>query len=352
MNRRPKKYARQKDMTDELLSEGLDVDRVEKRQRFTQRSKHAQQDKIVRTALMRAEEQAAQIDPETLPVGIVIQVFSVYYEVEHEGVKFLCVVRKTLGKVMDTHLVVGDLVRFRTVEDTDDEAGSPQGVIEQILPRKTVLTRADSFKAIESHPIVANAEQMLIVVSLHQPEVKWGLVDRMIVAAQSGGLRPIVCLNKVDLSEREPKDVDEDSVFAEQVLRHYESLGVSTIRTSVVRNLGLLQLREALTGRNTVLAGHSGVGKSSLIHAIEPALDLRIGEISRYTNKGRHTTTFARRYPLEAGGYVIDTPGVKLFGLWGVTRENLDQYFPDIADGAGPEWRRASYERIVQSLSK
>jgi len=99
-----------------------------------------------------------------------------------------------------------------------------------------------------------------------------------------------------------------------------------------------------------VLAGQSGVGKSSLINAIEPNLDLRTGAISGYTGKGRHTTTSAKRYRLSDGGYVIDTPGVKLFGLWGVTRDNLSAYFPDVVNGKAPPWRVESYERIENSL--
>jgi ribosome biogenesis GTPase len=99
-----------------------------------------------------------------------------------------------------------------------------------------------------------------------------------------------------------------------------------------------------------VLAGHSGVGKSSLVARLEPGLNIRVGEISAYTGKGRHTTSSARRYPLSAGGAVIDTPGVKLFGLWGVTRENLPDFFPDVASGAAPQWRQESFERIAESL--
>jgi ribosome biogenesis GTPase / thiamine phosphate phosphatase len=268
-------------------------------------------------------------------------------------------------------------VRFQDVTPRDaagsdtgggDPEALPEGVIEQILPRRTVLTRADSFKGITQHPIVANAEQMLIVASLRQPRIKWGLIDRMIVAAKSGGLLPIVCLNKIDLAEPAAKtgsadtDTDpddtaaadrekpEDLATAEAALAHYATLGVPSLRTSVERAIGLEALRETLKGKTTVLAGHSGVGKSSLIRAIQPQLDIRVGEISRYTDKGRHTTTSARRYVLDFGGAVVDTPGVKLFGLWGVTRENLDEFFPDVEAGTAPEWRRESYERILESL--
>jgi ribosome biogenesis GTPase len=208
-----------------------------------------------------------------------------------------------------------------------------------------VLSRADSFKGMEQHPIVANARQMLIVASIRQPEVRWGLVDRMIVAAQSGGLTPIVCLNKVDLAES-----DADLEEARAVLGYYHRLGVRTLQSSVPAQTGLLEIQDALRGQTTILAGHSGVGKSSLIQAIQPTLNLRIGAISGYTGKGRHTTSSAQRFKLNMGGYVIDTPGVKLFGLWGVRPDNLMDFFPDVEAGSAPAWRRQSYQRILQSL--
>jgi ribosome biogenesis GTPase len=110
------------------------------------------------------------------------------------------------------------------------------------------------------------------------------------------------------------------------------------------------RLRALLKDQTTVLAGHSGVGKSSLIRAIQPHLDLRIAQVSAYTDKGRHTTTSAQRFPLDFGGHVIDTPGVKHFGLWDVTRENLLDYFPDVQNQTAPSWRAESYQRIMDSL--
>lgn len=337
---------RERDFTDRFLSGEMEEDESESGERFGARSKYAQAGKILRTALLRAEEQA-DVDIETLPVGQVIQVYSLYSEVESEGRTYLCVVRKTLAKLAESAILVGDLVRLRDL-GLSDEQGRPQAVIEQILPRQTILTRSDSFKGIEQHPIVANARQMLIVASILEPAVRWGLVDRMIVAAEGGKLRPIVCLNKIDLAS----DPRHASVLEEanDALNHYESMGIRTLRTSVPTQLGLDALREVLRDETTVLAGHSGVGKSTLINAIQPELNLRTGDISGYTGKGRHTTTAARRFSLDFGGAVIDTPGVKLFGLWGVTRENLIDYFPDIGSGTAPEWRRQSYERIADSL--
>jgi len=353
---------RDKSLTERYRAGDFDAERVEQEEadpsaeRFSARSKNAQQNKILRTSLMRAAEQAIAIDPETLPIALVTQVYSLYVQIEHADRVYLAVVRKTLTKVSDTQLVVGDQVRFRDVGATD-ESGQPEAVIEQILPRRTVLTRADSFKGNIQHPIVANAEQMLIVASVKLPAVKWGLVDRMLIAARSGGLVPIVCLNKMDLSvDSAPEagaeratDTDE-TVPPLAALAHYTSLGIQTLQASVERQTGLDDLRECLKDRTTVLAGHSGVGKSSLIRAIQPELDIRIGEISGYTAKGRHTTTSARRYRLDFGGTVIDTPGVKLFGLWGVSRENLIEYFPDVENETAPPWRVQSYRRIAESL--
>lgn len=375
---KPKKPQREKDLTSRFLAGDLDEDRLESQQRFTARNKGATQQKILKTALMRADEQAAAgAGVDTLPVGQVWQVYSLFSEVEHGGRTYLCVVRKTMTKVAETGLVVGDRVRFRVIDTNNEAMGNapgateetgkigageakpraaffaarePEAVIERIEPRTSVLTRSDSFKGIEQHPIVANAEQMLIVASLRHPTVKWGLVDRILVAARGGGLKPIVCLNKIDVAESDGAE-PEDLAFARQALAHYQALGITTLLTSAERGIGLDALRDVLRGRTTVLAGHSGVGKSSLVRAIQPQLDLKVGEVSRYTDKGRHTTTSARRYDLTFGGSVIDTPGVKHFGLWGVTGENLPEYFPDVTAGTAPQWRKESYERILASLA-
>jgi ribosome biogenesis GTPase len=348
MKRKPKKPPREKDITSRYLSGNLDEDRVEQQQRFSQRSKHAQANKTAKTALMRAAEESAQVDFATLPVGEVVQNYSLFCDVQHDGRMYLCVLRKTLMQVGGAGVIVGDRVRFRATGSTDDQ-GRPEAVIEEIVPRETLLTRADSFKAIESHPIVANAEQMLIVASVALPSVKWGLIDRMLIAAKGGGLRPIVCMNKVDLAEKNDS-TRAAMAEAEAALAHYEAMAIQTLQTSVELSRGIDELRDLLAGQVTVLAGHSGVGKSSLIRAVQPDLDLRIGAISGYNEKGRHTTTSARRYPLHVGGAVIDTPGVKLFGLWNVTRENLSDFFPDVAGGTAPQWRVESFQRIEASL--
>lgn len=377
MKGKPKKSPREKDLTSRYLSGGLDEDRIDSSQRFTDRNKHAQANKTLKTAAMRKEAgNAAEIDIETLPLGRVVQVYSLYCDVKAADAIYLCTIRKTLNKVSDYATVVGDFVRFRA-SGRNSERGQPEGVIERVEPRKTVLTRSDSFKQIVQHPVVANADAMLIVAAAANPRPKWGLIDRLLIAARSGGLEPIVCLNKIDLEEitdelpvdddvedEEVEEPDDDLLDVEdgeitmpdpeEALAYYASLGVQTLRTSAVSRVGLDALADKLRGRITVLAGHSGVGKSSLITAVQPSLVIRVGDVSVVTEKGRHTTTSARYYPLEndATGAVVDTPGVKVFGLWGVTRENLKEHFPDVIAETAPPWRVDSYDRIAESLKR
>jgi len=345
-NRR-NKPPREKDLTSRFFSGEFEEDNIQSHQHFTARNKNAQQNRIERTALLRLAEQPVE-DLDSLPVGQVVQVFSLFYQVEHQSGPRLCVVRKTLNKLGHTAIVVGDLVNFRDTGAVD-ESGRPAAVIERMLPRKTILTRGDSFLSHLQHPIVANADQVLILASLVMPTVKWGLIDRVIVAARSGGLSPIVCLNKVDLV-----DTDDESrrqmAIAQDTLAYYQKLGITSLQVSATEQTQVQLVADALKDKTTVLAGHSGVGKSTLIAAVQAGLDIRIGEISAYTDKGRHTTTSARRYKLDFGGYVIDTPGVKMFGLWGITKDNLLEYYPDVADQSAPDWRKESYQRILESL--
>jgi ribosome biogenesis GTPase len=345
------------DLDAESDDAGADHAALDGRQQFNKRSKFNQQMKTARTAAMRLADADVSGDIDALPVGQVVQVHSLFCDVEMPGEAGplagrlkQCVIRKTLQKVSDTRVVVGDRVRVRLVETA--EPGAPEGVVEQVLPRDTLLTRADSFKALESAPVVANAGQMLIVASLWAPFARWGLIDRMLIAAEAGRLRPVVCLNKWDFADDPEDEIRAQREQADAAIAHYESLGVRCLRTSVTRSLGLDDVRALLRDQVTVLAGHSGVGKSSLITAVQPDLDLRVGEVSAVHLKGKHTTTSARRYDLAGGGSVIDTPGVKLFGLWGVTRDNLDDFFPDVTSDTAPPWRVESYQRIKKSIGQ
>ena len=183
--------------------------------------------------------------------------------------------------------------------------------------------------------------------------MKWGLVDRMLVAAQAGGLKPIVCLNKIDLAERVRRTAScPRTRRARDVLAHYRTLGrPHAARPASSATSGSTNCATSCATKTTVLAGHSGVGKSSLIRAIQP----QPRPARRRDQPATPTRAGTRPRPpggtsLDFGGAVIDTPGVKLFGLWGVTRENLPEFFPDVAADAAPEWRRESFQRIFDSL--
>ena len=342
------------ELTRQLFGGDIDDHASDTRQQFSRRSKFGQQNKTSRTSQMRLDKSALDLDRSSLSTGRVKQVHSVYCAVElSEGGRLVnAIVKKTLQRISDTRVVVGDIVRVRLVPDSSP--GVPEAVVEAVEDRTTLLTRADSFKAMDCHPIVANAQQVLIVAAVAQPRPKWGLIDRMLVAASLGGLEPIVCINKLDLDDAElPQETDDEAEYPawRSAIAHYASMGIRTLATCCETGRGIDDLRAALTGKITVLAGHSGVGKSSLVRSVAPRIDLRIGEVSVVNDKGKHTTTSARDYDLpELSARLIDTPGVKLFGLWGISPDKLDVLFADVASDTAPTWRVMSHQRIRDSL--
>ena len=186
-------------------------------------------------------------------------------------------------------------------------------------PRRGVLRRRARKRV---HTIVANVDQAIIVTSAREPTPKPNLIDRYIVAAHAGEITPVICMNKIDLDDGE----------AAELLDRYQSLGYTTLRTSASRGDGIDALREALHGKSSVVAGQSGVGKSSLLNAIQPDLGLRTGDVMQQTQKGRHTTTTARLIRLDCGGYVIDTPGIRSFDLTVIPREEFEAHFIEFVD--------------------
>ncbi len=194
----------------------------------------------------------------------------------------------------------------------------PEGLIERVEPRHGVLTRASRRR---EHVLVANVDQLAIVMSLVEPDLKPHLIDRYIAAAQKGGLAAVLCLNKADLA---------DPVELQPLVGAYSQLGVPTVLTSAKTGQGITRLRELLRGRATVFSGQSGVGKSSLLNAVQPGLGLRVREVSEGNQKGRHTTTTAELIRLETGGWVVDTPGIRQFQLWDTRPEEVEGFFPDL----------------------
>jgi ribosome biogenesis GTPase len=228
-----------------------------------------------------------------------------------------CVIRGrlTASKGPDKRLLaVGDEVRVRSL-------GPERGAIEEILPRRTKLSRQAAGVDRREQVVAANIDQVVIVSSLADPPLNLNLVDRYLVAAGRGGLGAVICINKVDLGDRAP---------VRAMLGPYDALRIPIVWTSVRDGTGIDALRDRLAGHKSVFAGKSGVGKSALLNAVEPGLELRSGEISSATGKGRHTTTYSSLLPLAGGGFVIDTPGIRSYTLWEVDPEGLDRHFPEI----------------------
>ncbi len=198
---------------------------------------------------------------------------------------------------------------------TSAPTSDAEGMIERVEPRHGVLTRASRRR---EHVLVANVDQVAIVVSLVEPDLKPHLIDRYLALAQQGGLAPLVLLNKadrVDIAEFQP------------MIGAYAQLGITVLLTSATSGMGVDRLRQQLRGRATVFSGQSGVGKSSLLNAVEPGLGLAVKSVSESTSKGRHTTTYAQLIKLPSGGWVVDTPGVRQLSLWDVRPEEVEGFF-------------------------
>lgn len=250
--------------------------------------------------------------------GTVIALRGLYAEVDDGQEIWPCTLRRMMltRLIKERHPVtVGDRVHFR--KSTQREGVVHEGVIEQVESRRGQLRRR-SGKRMQT--IVANVDKVVIVSSAAFPEPKPQLIDRYIVAALVGKITPVICMNKIDLDPEEHTDA---------LLDLHARLGYQTLRTSARTGQGIDALREVLRGCACVLAGQSGVGKSSLLNAVQPGLKLKIGDIIQQTEKGRHTTVTARLLRLEVGGYVVDTPGVRSFDLSDLDRAELEAYFAE-----------------------
>ena len=196
--------------------------------------------------------------------------------------------------------------------------------ITEILPRRNYLIRRSTNLSRQAHIIAANLDRAFLVVSLYFPEIKLPFLDRLLVTCEVYGIHPVIVLSKVDLyRDAAPEEVTHFHAI-------YEGAGYEVIDCSVVSGEGIGRLREEMRGRICLFSGESGVGKSSLIKALDPSLDPKTGQISAAHLQGKHTTSLYEMYPLASGGYVIDSPGIRGFGLVDLEKEEIAKYFPEM----------------------
>jgi ribosome biogenesis GTPase len=260
--------------------------------------------------------------------GTVVEVSPGACQVASGGRSVACRLRASLkaSEQTTTNVVaVGDQVLIALNDRKQAREGDAErGVVTQVLPRQSALMRPDPFYPHLHQVIAANIDQLLIVASWRDPAWWPELLDRYLIAAERNRLSPIICINKVDLASAR--------IEPQAALEPYERLTYRMLFTSAHTGEGLTELADLLQGRMTALAGLSGVGKSSLLAEVEPGLELRTGEVSARRHEGRHTTTQVTLHRLGSGGFVIDTPGIREFGLSGLRQTNLPAFYGEFSD--------------------
>lgn len=231
-----------------------------------------------------------------------------------DGQTYECAVRQVLKSLSigsRNAVVAGDRVRFRAESKQD-------GMIESVDPRQGIISRTSRG---QQHVIAANVDYLLIVTSAAQPNLKPNLIDRFLLTAESCDVEPLLVINKIDL-------VDTGSL--QQLVGVYTSMGYRVLMTSAEKEINIPILRAVLRGKQTVVAGQSGVGKSSLLNAVQPGLGLAVSNVSTDNEKGRHTTTASTLIPMADGGAVFDTPGIRQFQLWDISASEVGGFMPDL----------------------
>jgi ribosome biogenesis GTPase / thiamine phosphate phosphatase len=249
------------------------------------------------------------------PPNVVVRGYGQYYDVMTPEGKLLCVVRGSVKRERrkTDPVAVGDRVEVTVI-------GEGEGVIESVAPRRRALSRLARGREDVEQVILANPDQMVAVFAVADPEPHLRMLDRFLLLAEARDLPSVICVNKID---RDPTGE------LRRIFDPYRAAGYPVVETSTKTRDGIEELRGHLRGKLSVLSGPSGVGKSSLINMLDPSLDIRVGEISEATGKGRHTTSATTIIPLGPDTYIADTAGIRQLGLWGVDNEQLDRLFPE-----------------------
>ncbi|NND94432.1 MAG: ribosome small subunit-dependent GTPase A [Flavobacteriales bacterium] len=209
-------------------------------------------------------------------------------------------------------VAVGDKVIIE-IEDSE-------GVISEIIPRENHIIRRSTNLSKESHIIAANIDQLVLMATLKQPATSTGFIDRVLITAEAYHIPSLIVFNKIDLLSSEELE------SLENLISVYEQIGYTCLKMNAL-SVDQQEIEDLFKGKVTLLSGHSGVGKSTLVNILQPGLELRTAEVSVAYNKGKHTTTFAEMHPLDIGGFIVDTPGIKGFGMVATDKEDLSHYF-------------------------
>lgn len=259
--------------------------------------------------------------------GTVIKSTGSWYKViDQEQLEWNCRIRGRLrmDDIKSTNpIAVGDEVKFEIEEEENENRN---GVIKKILPRKNYIIRKSINLSKRSHILAANIDKVYLIVTLVAPQTQTGFIDRFIVTAEAYHIPVTILFNKIDLyGETELQELEELKII-------YEKAGYSCQTISAKRPESVSFLKEEIKGKKVMFGGHSGVGKSTLVNSLDQNLDLKTGAISKSHASGLHTTTFAEMFELQSGGYIIDTPGIRAFGLIDFDKTELSHYFPEMRE--------------------
>lgn len=261
--------------------------------------------------------------------GIVIKSTGSWYSVKSEnGDIVACKIKgnfRLKGIKSTNPIAVGDHVEFKLAEkESEDNTNVINGLINKIIERKNYIIRKSPNLSKQSHIIASNIDESFLVVTINYPITTTTFIDRFLVSAEAYRIPCSLIFNKIDrYNHEQTRQMD-------TMIEMYEKIGYRCLKTSTKKNIGIKTLKSWMENKTNVFAGHSGVGKSTLINTIEPGLNLKTKEISDYHQTGKHTTTFSEMFELSFGGYIIDTPGIKGFGVLEMEKEEISHYFPEM----------------------